>query len=216
MSLLRKIGRILAILITLVLTSADTHRVSSGEQSPKAKDAVESRGSDWTLQVNPSGKFEIACKGVPVLSNDIVYWDRNFAWAGGTMKFEPSGRGQYRVTGDVAALKLKMTGTAQSSAPNVFRMDLQLRAEQAKQDIIGGGWQWNFKLDSAALEGRAAGPGIAARRPGLDLARGPGPGDHASLRGAGRQGLLRAREQGHDPDVLRRQHPSSPVRNGSG
>ena len=205
MSLPRKIGRIAAIPIMLILTSADTHRVCSGEQSPKDNGAVESRGSDWSLQVNPTGKLEFACKGVPVLSNDTVFWGRDFAWAGATMKFEPSGQGQYRMTGDVVALGLKMAGTAHWPATNVFQMDLLLRAEQAKKDIIGGGWQWNFKLKSPVLEGRASAPELLPDRPRLDVERGPGQSITLRFEEQAVGGLLRAREQEHDPDVRRRQ-----------
>ncbi len=174
MSLLRKIGRILAILITLILTSAETRRVSSEEQSPKGTDAVESRGSDWTYQVNPDGKIVIARKGVTVITNDVVYWDRGFTWVGADLKFDPIGQGQYRVIGTVPAFEMKMTGEARSPAPNVFQMDLLLRAEKPKRDVIGGGWQWNFKLKAAALEGRASAPELLPDKQGWTWSVAPG------------------------------------------
>ena len=106
----------------------------------------------------PGATIDILHKGAPVVTTNCYFWGKKFAWAGPDLKCKPAGPGRWDVTGTISGLKIKVTGTMQAPAPNVIRMDLTLVAEQTMPDVIGGGWQWNFKLDSTSFSGRAANP----------------------------------------------------------
>ena len=120
--------------------------------------ATANRASDWSMEVTPKTTIDILYKGVPVVTTDLVFWGSKFAWANASARCEPAGAGRWKIAGAISGLKTKVSGTMEAPAPNAIQIDLVLDAEQTMPDVVGGGWQWNFKLDSPAFAGRPANP----------------------------------------------------------
>src|SRR5262249_51692080 len=127
-----------------------------------------------TMEIRPPGRIEIANKGVKVVTTATYFWGPKWSWGAATLKWEPAGEGRWNLQGQVPPLKLKMTGTAQSTAPNVLQIDLVVRAEHAMPDVIGGGWQWTLKLDSPSIAGRVANPELLPNNEGWTWSVGNG------------------------------------------
>src|SRR5262249_13044542 len=135
-------------------------RSSCGEQQPDGR-AAETRGSGWSTTIKPDGTLEVSHKGAPIITTMFLFWNKEgnkWIWADPSLKFEPDGPGQWSASGQVTGLKLKMAGWVRSTAPHAIQIDLLIRAEQEMPDVIGGGFQWNLKLDSPSFQGRVAAP----------------------------------------------------------
>ena len=74
------------------------------------------------------------------------------------MRAESGPAGQFALKGEVRDPQLKVSGEARFLAPNRFEIDYAFNASQSFPDVIGGGIQWDLKLESPSLGGRLSDP----------------------------------------------------------
>jgi Cellulase (glycosyl hydrolase family 5) len=157
MALRRKTGLIVISLAALATLWGYASRSLHGQQNPSAR-TVETRGSDWSVETRPDSSIVIRYKGVVVLSSKSHFWGPNYKYAQTTVKRTSSTEGHKQFAGEIQDYKLKITNDLRSPAPNVIRIDLVVQAQETLPNVIGGGWEWNFILDSPALGGKPAPP----------------------------------------------------------
>jgi hypothetical protein len=138
---------------------------SVGQPAPAA---VTTLGSDWTMTVEETASVIIKHKGAPIVRMSYLFWGAKFVWAGIRMRFEPQPRGGYRIVGDSPGLKLNVSGTVDSTAPNSVVMDYQFDASQTISEAIGGCVQWALSLDSPSFTGRLPDPVLREDKTGWD------------------------------------------------
>jgi hypothetical protein len=95
---------------------------------------------------------------LPVLTTAMHFWGRKWKYAMLVMKRVSAEESHHQFAGENRELKFKVTSDVKSAAPNVLRIELMLQAAEDLNDVIGGGWQWQFKLDASSLGGRVAAP----------------------------------------------------------
>jgi hypothetical protein len=157
MILRRKTRLIVASLVVLGSLWGHGDRALRGQQNSTPATA-ETRGSDWSVRVRPDSTIEIAHKGAPVINSAMMFWGQNWRFAHWSIKRSELTAGHQQFSGENKNLKLRAISDLESPAPNVIRMEVLVRAEEDLPGVIGGGWQWNLKLDSPALGGRLAAP----------------------------------------------------------
>ena len=139
-----------------------------------AKDVLATRGSDWTVGVEPDSTLRIYHKGSLVIDMANIYCGPNWKWATPSFKCLTADGKQYSVAGESVLLKLKVSGKIAFTASNVVEMDYQITASEDVPMASGSGWQWNFKLDSPSLGHRLSAPELLPNETGWTLTTAPG------------------------------------------
>ncbi|MHB1557167.1 MAG: glycoside hydrolase family 5 protein, partial [Isosphaeraceae bacterium] len=148
----------LGLLTTALLFPAG---LRAAPQAPATGDETAPAVPEWSVQIDQKdSSFHIMHKGVPVLTPSTAFWAENWKWVagGGAFKIQPLGDQKYSISGGVKDLGLTLTGKIDATASNVLNMELIFQADRARPNVIGGGWQWNLKLDSPAFAKRPADP----------------------------------------------------------
>ncbi len=153
-----KTGLIVVSCVALASLWGYASRSSRGEQKANTAPAADVRGSDWSVNVRPNSNIEIWYKGVPIISSSTLFWGQKWKFAGANFKPVAGEQGHHRFVGEVRDLKLRILADMEAARPNVIQMELLVQAAEEMAGVIGGGWQWNLKLDSPALGGRVSAP----------------------------------------------------------
>jgi hypothetical protein len=140
----------------------------------QAKTPVATQGTDWTVAVATDGTLRVYHKGSQVIEAKNYYWGAKWQWGNADFKRLPRNGEQYGVVGEVPVLKLKSRGKIGFSSPNTVDLVFQFNAAEEIPEAIGGGWQWDFKLDSTSFQGRLPDPELLADKTGWTWKTGNG------------------------------------------
>lgn len=155
--------------LTTALGLAFPAGLRAAGQAPAIGDQADQAVPEWSIQVDPrETTFRILHKGVPVIQSSAAFWAENWKWVAGNGAFQlqPKGGGKYLASGEIEGLSVKLTGRVEATASNVLGMDLVFRADRAMPNVIGGGWQWDVKLDSPTFAKRPADPELLPNNTG--------------------------------------------------
>ncbi len=188
------IGMVLAICVLVAATRPALKRAGAkpgaegsraSESTPPAQSAAggasasqtlaRTDGSDWSMQITPQGRMFLLYKGTIVASTQMHFFGAKFAtYAGSKLDLKPEGNGLWSLSGGVRDFKVTFTGAARTPATNQLELELNLMASDSLPEVVGGGWQWDFKLDSPAFSGRAPDPQLLPENRGWTWPVGPG------------------------------------------
>lgn len=154
---------------------------------PKADDGPASRdqsgdGKDWTLAVGADGRVDIRFKGAPIIKTSYLFWGAKWAWAGSVFRMGPMKQKQAELTGDVKALGVTMKGAIRVTDPRTIHYEYELTTEKDVPSAIGGGLQWDLKLDSPAFGAKPRKPELLAGNAGWVWQVGPTPDQSITVR----------------------------------
>lgn len=105
--------------------------------------------SDWQLRLEPNVGLQVTCRHVPVLTMRYHFWGKNWSYASADLQLADD----RTFTGAVSDLGITIQGRMEAVAPNELRIIYRLTMKQALDGIVGGGPQFDLKLDSPALRG---------------------------------------------------------------
>ena len=162
--------------IAVAVFTAFALTVRSSEQPQAAADqSGTTLGSDWSLRLEPDATVRILHRGAEIIRSTNVFWGpKGWAWAGPSFKIQESSNGQALLVGTIAGLKLKVNGRISSPTSNKLVMDLDFQAAESLSDVVGGGWNWDLKLDSPSFRQRLADPVLLENNRGWSLQTAPG------------------------------------------
>jgi hypothetical protein len=108
--------------------------------------------ADWELHITDEAGLALHHKNSPVLEAHYVFWGQNWEWAGVKMAVvPPSEHNAYQLSGTVSNIDLSLTGQATIPDPRQLQVDLEVVLNKALTNIIGGGLEFNLKLDAPSL-----------------------------------------------------------------
>ncbi len=155
------------------LVACSWHGCVLHAQQPRSDQATQTSqappvdsGADWTVSVEPDTNLHIYHKGSPVVETKMNFWGPKWRWFLPRFERLPGKGENYSVVAKVAELKLKMRGRIGFPSPNVVEMTYDFTASQEIPDAIGGGWDWNFKLDSPSFSEPPADPELLPENAG--------------------------------------------------
>ena len=88
--------------------------------------------------------------GTQAFTPDLAFWGPNWGWADTQTELQADGQGRYRTQGQVRDLGLSWASTVEPAGPNSLRMTINLQAQAAVPDAIGGGMVFRFDLPNWA------------------------------------------------------------------
>ena len=107
--------------------------------------------ADWQVSVDTDSDVTISSKGTPVAASNYVFWGPKWAFAGAKIQVEKGDAAERRLSGTVAGLGIKVAGAVAAPAPGTLRITYNLDAAKELDGVIGGGLEFNLKLDSPSL-----------------------------------------------------------------
>jgi hypothetical protein len=118
---------------------------------PAARDAA------WTIETNVPGTATIRYRNVEVGSFRYAFWGKGFAWADPEVKAAPSAARPQEDAFSVAvpSLGMKIRGAVRRG-PNALVWQYSVETAASAEDVVGGGLEFNLKLDAPVLDGRAS------------------------------------------------------------
>jgi len=125
----------------------------SGGGGPASGGATPAAGADdaesaaWTVEVADRGAVRVLYRGTQVLASNYVFWGANYEWADAVVSKQKSEGGVATFSLDVDSLGLKMAVKAWKTAPGELSFEYAIHASKKLDNIIGGGPEWNLKLD---------------------------------------------------------------------
>ena len=108
-------------------------------------------GAQWQARVTDDAAVEVLCDGVPVIRSNYVFWGPKWKWAGAEMNLGTSSKSGTTFVGRVAELGLNIEGVVQYVGSNQLRYKWNIRAANALEDIVGGGFEFRLDRSCAAL-----------------------------------------------------------------
>lgn len=169
---------------TIAMVAAIPGHSGGSQKAGNAAPSAPARGSDFSVQVTPSGLLEVRYRGVPVVTSEVAAWGPKWSWAGPDQKAVTDDEGQVRLAGNANGLNLKWVGELASPAPNVLRLDLLFRAEKAIPEMIGVCSQWKLKTDAPVFGGNRTDPELLPNNGGWRWRAGGGEPITMELEGA--------------------------------
>jgi hypothetical protein len=147
-------------IVLLALDPSVAHsQTARSEAEAGAPPVVTTQGPDWSLRVEPDATISINHKGTPIIRAEHVFWqDSKWTWSPSKLAAQPKGSGQYVLNGECPSLKLRISGTVETVAENTVVVDYQFHAVHSIPDVLGGGLEWSFVLDSPSFSGRLPDP----------------------------------------------------------
>ena len=97
--------------------------------------------ADWQLALQPDATAIVTYRGAPLVKWHSVYWGANWKWAGAQLAVDGN-----RLKGAIPNLGLTVGGTVQKQAGGIV-WHYQLTAAQAMPNVIGGGFEFNLRLN---------------------------------------------------------------------
>lgn len=127
-----------------------------------AQNARPTLANGWSVNVNDDSSFDVLYRRAPVLSSEYVFWRKGWRWATPriTVKRTPEG---ITFKGDVRRLGLSLNGTITNAPANVLVYDIMIDASRDLSDVVGGGFQFNFELESPAFDQVPGNPRLQGR-----------------------------------------------------
>ncbi len=107
--------------------------------------------SDWQLRLDEDVKLSITHHQAPVVSMQYHFWGKGWSYAGANLDLGYAAGNGYPFGGEILKLGIKVEGKAEKLAPNRLRLTYDLTLTQTHPEIIGGGVEFNVKLNSPAL-----------------------------------------------------------------
>ena len=120
----------------------------------------------WQMQVTAQGTVAATCRNAPVVQAGYHFWGAGWKYAGARFSPRPGGSAKAAMTGTVDALGLKIDLAVTSPKPNQLRYAWRIVASRDLDGIVGGGLEFNLKLDSPSLGGRAGAPALLENNTG--------------------------------------------------
>lgn len=139
-------------------------------------------GKDWTLAVGTDGRVDIRFKGAPIIKTSYLFWGEKWAWAGSVFRLGPMKKEKAELTGEIKSLGMTMKGALRIADPGTLHYEYQLTTEKDVPSAIGGGLQWDLKLDSPAFGTRPQQPKLLADNAGWVWQVGPTPDQSITVR----------------------------------
>ena len=105
--------------------------------------------TEWIANVDQQGLPTISRGGGSVLSSSFGFWGRKWAWADQLNTFKVVAPYEYYFKGKNQTLNFEMSGRGKKSTDRQITWEIDLNAQSASVDVIGGGIV--FKFDPAAF-----------------------------------------------------------------
>jgi hypothetical protein len=106
----------------------------------------------WTVEVAEGGAVRVAYRGTQVAASNYVFWGANYSWADATVSNLKTAGGVSTFDIDVSALGLKIAAKVSSTGPGELSFDYGITASKKLDDVVGGGPEFNLKLDGAPTQ----------------------------------------------------------------
>jgi len=95
--------------------------------------------SSWTLSVNQQNGLPIVSRGGAIaISSNFAFWEKRWAWAGLSTKFDLVSPLRYAVRGSSPALALELSGEIKQSSNRQMTWVYDFNGLSNIPDIIGG------------------------------------------------------------------------------
>jgi hypothetical protein len=105
--------------------------------------------SSWMLSVNQQNGLPIVSRGGAIaISSNFAFWEKHWAWAGLSTKFDQVSPLKYTVRGSNPALALELSGEVKQSSNRQMTWVYDFNALSNIPDVIGGGMSLQFDLET--------------------------------------------------------------------
>ena len=107
---------------------------------------------DWTIEISGPGTAVVRYQNVEVLGMHYNFWGKDWSWASGDVNPDPRGGNGEPFVIEVPVLGLTIHGSIRKG-PGELTFTYTIESTMALHDVVGGGMEFNLKLDSPLFAG---------------------------------------------------------------
>ena len=108
--------------------------------------------AEWQVRITDSGAVEVLHKQAVLVKSAYLFWGADWKFAAMKSRVEKAGAEGAGLSGEVALLKLKLDAGITNPAPCKLVFAYKLDAAEDMKGIVGGGLEFNLKLDSPSFD----------------------------------------------------------------
>jgi hypothetical protein len=127
----------------------------------------------WTAGVDEHGLPALSKGGAAAITSALVFWGKDWQWAGLSTQFKVVAPFEYSLTGESALLNLHLNGRVEKPTPQQLTWTFDWDGRSSLNDVIGGGFAFQFDLDN--FRGELGDPELLPDNRGFSWGRPGGP-----------------------------------------
>jgi aryl-phospho-beta-D-glucosidase BglC (GH1 family) len=133
-----------------------TAPVPDAEVAVAAATTEDAQSAAWTIEVGDKGSVRVRYRGTQLLATSYLFWGASYEWADAVVTNLESEGGVTTFALGVDSLGLKIGAKVSKTGPGELTFEYTVNAAKKLDGIVGGGIEWNLKLDGAPSQSEPA------------------------------------------------------------